>query len=384
MTEGEARLRLEAEASVPDAAAAAPVSAAVSTASEDPAWDAFLESRRDAYHAQASSWGRVKALSGWSASRIILREDEAIVGGGQMFHKRMIPFGRVGYMPMGPIVPDGRRDLVRRVLKETRELAGDLGLQLLAVQPPDDSRMLAGYLSEAGFRPSWLQLCPTATATVDLTLDTDELLARCIHKTGKSIQRSEREGMTAREGTAADLESFFGLHEMTARRQKFIPYPKSYFGHMWEILKPLDQIDLVVTEYGGEMVSALWMVVFGRTAYAKVMGWSGRHPEKRPNQALFWKGIRLSKAKGRRVFDFEGIDRRGAEDLLHGRPLPEKLRHSPDFLKLGFGGRIVMRPLAHDFVRNPVLRWGYRRFSETTTRTSKCFKLLETFRRKLG
>jgi lipid II:glycine glycyltransferase (peptidoglycan interpeptide bridge formation enzyme) len=363
---------------------AAETTASVSTAADDPEWDAFLGGRPGAYHAQASSWGRVKALSGWSASRVVLREGGGIVAGGQLFTKTLMRLGRAGYMPMGPVFPEERVELTGRLLSEILALARSRGVQLLSVQPAFESASLDRCLTERGFRPSWLQLCPSATSVVDLSPGLDELLARCVHKTGKSIRRAEREGIAVREGGAADLSDFVRLHELTARRQKFLPYPKAYFTHMWEILKPREEIDLIVAEHGGEMVSALWLVAFGSTAYAKVLGWSGRLPEKRPNQALFWGAIRISKEKGRRTFDFEGIDRHGAEELLCGRPLPEKLRFSPDFLKIGFGGRIVLRPRVRDFVRNPVLRWGYRRFSEAAVRGSGSFTALERFRRRFG
>jgi hypothetical protein len=60
------------------------------------------------------------------------------------------------------------------------------------------------------------------------------------------------------------------------------------------------------------------------------------------------------------LWDFSSIDSRAAAALSEGRPLPDELRKTTTFFKLGFGGELVVLPSTYDLVFNPVLRLAYR------------------------
>jgi lipid II:glycine glycyltransferase (peptidoglycan interpeptide bridge formation enzyme) len=118
-----------------------------------------------------------------------------------------------------------------------------------------------------------------------------------------------------------------------------------------------------MAEFNQVPISSLLVIPFGNTVIAKILGWSGEYSNLRPNDAIFWCAIRWSKLHGYRYFDLEGIDIGGAKAILAGNSLPEFLQHSPDFLKLGFGGQVVLYPPAYDMVYNPVFRWIYHKAS---------------------
>jgi lipid II:glycine glycyltransferase (peptidoglycan interpeptide bridge formation enzyme) len=356
----------------------------VSSNIHDPLWDDFVGCTPGGHHVQTSLWGQAKAEVGWQVLRIVIKQQERIVAGGQLLVRRKIPFTTIGYMPKGPVYSPGDSALGEIIINELPRVMASYNIQFIAVQPVNENAGLTEVFAGHGFQPSWLELAPTATILLDLSPQPEQILARMKRQTRQNIRRSEREGITIREGNQADLPTFYRLHLATSQRQKYSPYSERYYTYMWQILAPHGYISLILAEFGGESVSALLLVPFGDTVVAKTLGWSGQHAEHRPNDAVFWASIQWAKSHGYRYFDFEGIDRRGAEIMLSGQPLPEELQRTPDFFKLGYGGQVVLLPRSFELIANPLLRWSYSIFFGKTDRGPAANKLLDRFRRRFG
>lgn len=350
----------------------------------DPDWDAFVASTHFGHHVQTSLWGQVRASLGYHAMRYLVFDQGHIVAGAQLLIRRLFPFGAIGYIPKGPIYSIDNPALFDALLNKINAAIKNYHIQLLAIQPAYECPDLAELFKQHKFHPSWLELAPTATILLDLTPQTDQILSQMKRQTRQNIRRSEREGITVREGSQADLSTFYSLHLATCQRQEYSPYSEQYFNCMWQILAPHGYISLMMAEFGDEPVSALLLIPFGDTVIAKTLGWSGQYAEKRPNDAVFWASIQWSKIHGYRYYDFEGIDRRGAEIMVSGQPLPEELQHTPDFIKLGYGGQVSLIPKAYDLIPNPLFRWPYRIFFEKTDRGLRVNKLIDRFRRRIG
>jgi lipid II:glycine glycyltransferase (peptidoglycan interpeptide bridge formation enzyme) len=354
----------------------------ISEEMQDPDWDAFVAGAPGGHHVQTSLWGQVKALLGWHAARIVLTDQKRILAGAQLLIRPMPVIGAVAYLTKGPICASEDAGLAELVIDEVCRIGCAHHVQLLAIQPPNNGQEMVSLLPSRGFHPSSLELAPTATILIDLAPDPDSILAAMKRQTRQNIRRAEREGITVHEGTACDLPAFYKLHLATSQRQNFPPYPQEYFTHMWRVLEPPGYITLLLAKYEAEIVSALLLVPFGNTVIAKILGWSGLHADRRPNEALFWASIQWAKSHGYPFFDFEGIDPIGARAVLNGESLPESLHHSPDFLKHGFGGQVVLYPEAYDRVSSPMLRWAYRKASPRIGGQSVASKLMDRLRKR--
>lgn len=353
----------------------------ISDDSRDDRWDNFVATLPVGHHTQTSLWGRVKACRGWRATRIIVTRQTEIVAGAQVLYRQLPLFGGIGYVPAGPILKHEDPDLLRSLLDRLLELRKHHHLRYMAVQPLDTDRIPPDQLTAFGFQPSTVELVPTASVFVDLSIEPSEMLAGMKRQTRQNIARSERQGVVVREGTREDVSTFWTLHGTTCTRQKASPFPESYFTQMWDAFEPAGHLKLFVAEYEGQAVSALWTVPFGDTVSAKALGWSGLHGDRKPNDALFWAAINWSKSHGYRWFDFEGVDRFGAECVLNGQPLPESLRRSPDAFKYGFGGKVILCPQAHEYIPNSILRWGYHTFFSKNSNTKSFQRLFEIIRK---
>jgi lipid II:glycine glycyltransferase (peptidoglycan interpeptide bridge formation enzyme) len=351
---------------------------------EDKSWDDFLSQNRSGHHVQTSLWAQVKSELGWEAVRIKLLNSGEIIGGAQIMIRHIKPFGSIGYVPKGPVFAPGCSDKLDIVLQEMLNFARSNGLQLLAAQTPEDYPDLDNHFRLSGFCHSWLELVPTATIHLDLNVSKRDILAQMKRQTRQNIKRSEREGIAVREGGRDDIYTFYQIHQQTSQRQKFSPYPEKYFTKMWNVMAERGNLVNIIAEYAGETVSSLLIVPFGNTVIAKVLGWSGKYPKKRPNDAVFWGAICWAKDHHYKWFDMEGIHRESAQAVLEGSSLPIEYRSSPDFFKLGYGGQVSLMPLAYDYVPNPLLNWIYRSVFRSDERKESIHATLDRIRRRFG
>ena len=356
----------------------------ISDESIDPTWDAFISSLSLGHHVQTSLWGQVKSTLGYRTKRLIVSEDGRIMAGGQFLIRKLMPFVSIAYMSKGPILSTWDPALAQVVIDGLKRAAQTHHFLVIALQPAGYEQEFKAVLLNNGFRPSWLELAPTATIFIDLTQDTDQILKGMKRQTQQNIKRSEREGITTREGSEADLSTFYRLHVTTSQRQGFTPYPKAYFARMWQVFSKQDSIGLILAEYQSTPVSALLLVSFGNTVIPKTLGWSGEHAKRRPNDAVLWASIQWAKARGHRTFDMEGIDRKGAELTLSGHHLPEALRHTPDFFKLGYGGEVALLPQSYYFIPDILWRWPYQQIFGLNGRGQAFQEKFERYRRRFG
>jgi lipid II:glycine glycyltransferase (peptidoglycan interpeptide bridge formation enzyme) len=356
----------------------------VSEKESDPDWDAFVSSLSCGHYVQTSQWSQVKGILGYHVKRIIICRDGRIVAGGQLLIRQFAPFISLAYLPKGPLFSVWDPFYAEAIVDGLKRVSQNNHFLLLAVQPANEPSELKSLLTSHGFLPSWLELAPTATILLDLKPELGEIMAEMKRQTRQNIHRSENEEMIVREGTEADLPTFYQLHLVTSQRQKFTPYPEKYFAQMWRVFSTKGLISLILAEYQGAPVSALLLVSFRDTVIAKNLGWSGQYAERRPNDAVFWGSIQWAKNNGYHYFDFEGIDRQGAELLLCGFPLPAELKHSPDFFKLGYGGKVTLMPQSCYFAPNSIMRWPWNEILGLKNHKPAIKQQFEHFRRRFG
>ncbi len=322
----------------------------------DNAWDDFLRGRPGGHHVQTSMWAEVKATVGWEPFRVVAHADGSIVGGAQILTRRIGSVGRIGYVANGPVALTASvHDLV---LDEIEKLARAKRIRHLTIQPP-----LVGAIAfdpvRRGYLPSSTHVVPAATAIVDLDQDTESMLASFHRKTRYNVRVSGRKGISVRQGSRDDLTIYHSMLRETATRQGFNPFPLRYYEAMWDRLHPHGHLRLAVAEHDEAPVSAQIAVGFGDTVVNKMSVWSGREGSRRPNEAIQWSAMRWAAHQGYRFYDLEGISPVAAEALLTGSPLPDSLDQTVTSFKLGFNGRPLVAPNAHDFIYSTPVRWAF-------------------------
>jgi peptidoglycan pentaglycine glycine transferase (the first glycine) len=339
----------------------APYALRVSQQLSDLDWDRFVEATHGGAYQQSSRWAQVKSTVNWRCIRLILFRDDQIVAGCQALVRSFARVGSVAYVSRGPLVADSDPGALAAILEALQRLVKEERLLYLKLQPPWDRNDMPAVLRNYKFVRSGLDTAPSVTTRVDLRQSTDDMLAAMHTTARRNIRQAQRRGVVIREGGGDDLPVFYELVEATSRRQKFAPYPQSYFEHMWRVFNEKGHAHLLLAEYQGEPLASVLLIGFGDSVVYKMGGWSGANSSIRPNELLHWTGMQWGRDRGHQYYDLEGIDRSVGEALLAE---PGRIRsplHGTTRFKLGFGGEVVRYPGTYDYASHPLfglpLRW---------------------------
>lgn len=243
------------------------------------AWDDFLLSIDHGHHVQSSLWAEVKTSQGWQAATVTLNEADQIVAGAQLLYKPLPVkwMGCIGYIPKGPVFQHYSFEQLSQIIGEIKHLLKKLRIRHLIVQPNRGSTSdFSEDLCKLGFVESGMIFSPVATVVIDLSLELDEIFSRMKPKTRYNINKAERQGVLAKEGTIENLNDFHLLLQSTAKRQKFIAESEAFFNKLWQVFKPKNYIKLFITQADSVDLSAVLLVAFGDTVIYKRGGWFGR------------------------------------------------------------------------------------------------------------
>ncbi len=338
------------------------LSVRISRQCQDRDWDTFLAQCPGGHHEQTSLWGEVKGIYGWRTLRIVVSSGNQIVGGAQLATRSLGRWVRIGYIAHGPVTVSDDPKLADFILAQLDHAAISEKLTYLVVVPPYDGRVFEPGLVRLGFRQKPDHLPPggvmTATLLLDLSAGLDSLMARMRMTTRHHLRRAARKGVTVREGTGPDVETFRQLMWALCKRRGTSPTPpqKDFFEHLWRIFQPSGFIRLFIAELEGRVISAALTFPFGETVRVWKVGWAGDHAKSFPNEMLYWEIIRWSKSNGYRFFDFVEIENGVARTLQLGEPVDWPSVSGTTFFKIGFGGSAVLLPQPYYRIYHPLLR----------------------------
>jgi hypothetical protein len=338
----------------------------VSSAFEDSAWDAFLQSSPFGEFPQSSVWARYKHTDGWRCSRTLVKRDQRIAGGFQVLW-RPTRFGRIGYAGKGPVAQAEDPEMVDALVEMLAETTRRLRLAALVVQPPGRSRLTPARLQAPVFLPNRIQSIITATLVVDVTAGMPTIEAGMRRTTRQLLRKGIRSGVTVREGFEKDLETFFHLMLKTCERQNVSPNPSSAAAlkALWQASGGAAGCRLTLAEHGGKAIGGLFCIAFGKVL---ALWKKGSIPDRlglHPMESLYHDAFAWAASRGFHFCDFLSLQRRTAECLLRKLPLTGEQKHSRDIFNLGFGGTPVLLPEAYLHIPNPLLALGYRLLAST-------------------
>jgi peptidoglycan pentaglycine glycine transferase (the first glycine) len=334
----------------------------VDSATHDPAWDAFVAATPGGHHAQTSLWAQVKAVLGWDATRLVIRQGDTIVGGAQLLTRAVGRAGSVGFAPRGPLLANDDPRLLDEIQRAMMDFGRERRVRYLKVQPPTDRHDLVDALRARGWTPSAMEAAPTADVRVDLEPTEEEIFGRLRGSTRNYVRQAPKRGLEIRAGGEDDLAAYYSMIEATSRRQDFVPYPARYYETMWRAFAEGEggNAQLLLAELDGKPLSSTLIIGYGDSATYKMGGWVGEKTRVRPSEAIQWAGIEWAKRAGYRYYDFDGINKTAAVALLRGGDEAETARKGVAAFKLQFGGEIVLHPGALDSSPSRLLRPAVR------------------------
>ena len=310
-----------------------------------PDWNKFLATRPNTHLLQTGEWGELKSAFGWKPVRIV-HEDA-----GVQILFRKLPLGlTVGYIPKANPVPSLWTE-IDSVCRDNRAIFLKLEPDLWAGQETDTSHL--------NLESSPQNIQPPRTIIIDLKNTEEEILARMKQKTRYNIRLAEKKGVIIRPWN--DLHAFHGMMLVTGGRDHFGVHSEAYYRRAYELLHPGGLGELLVAEYQGKPLAALFVARFGVRAYYLYGASTDEERNRMPTYLLQWQAMRWAKTHGCEEYDLWGVPDED-EDVLEARFEARK-----DGLwgvyrfKRGFGGEMRRAAQALDRVYNP---WLYRAYSK--------------------
>jgi len=325
-------------------------------------WNAFVAQWPDFGLMQSYEWGTFKEAMGWKVIRLAVEQDGRWVAGAQVLVKPL-PLGlaSIAYVPRGPLVHWEDEAVARALLSAMHSAARRYRAISLKIEPVAPySAALQQRLESYGFRRNALNNQPQCTMLIDLTPDTDTILAG-MHKTTRyNIRYSARQGVAVDEGHESGLNNFCQLMEHTAMRAGFPARSQAYYRREWEALAPLSRLKLFTATYQGEVLAVRMPAAFAGKAATLHSASYDAHRNLKPNELLMWESIQWAKSQGCTTYDVWGIPNEVGEHLALGKPLPEERKGGLwgvyDF-KRGFGGEVVYYAGTYDYIYSKPLHW---------------------------
>jgi len=323
-------------------------------------WDAFVSQSPYGHLLQSSTWARLKEFFGWEAARIAIERGGSIVAGAQVLFRPLLPrapFPTIAYLPKGPVISPEDEDIIVLLWQAIHREARARKAFFLKAEPDWPwSRELEARFGKWGFRPGGT-IQPQSTIIVDLTASHEEILARMKQKTRYNIRLASRKGVKVREGTGADLATFYELMLTTSRRDRFAIHSRRYYETVYRLFSPQGNAVLLLAEYEGEVLAGLMAFAWGRKAWYMYGASSDRHRNLMPNHLLQWEAMRWAKGKGCATYDLWGIpDEVGRDPQRFRRTVTDRRGGLWGVyrFKQGFGGEVVRWIGAWDYVYSPV------------------------------
>ena len=323
-------------------------------------WNQFLSIHPNAHLLQTSEWGELKSAFGWKPVRVVNGD----VGAQILFRK--LPLGlTIGYIPKGPI---GKGDSefwleIDNVCRQNRAVFYKWEIDAWDALEDDfifDRASIMFCPQKAGLKDSPHNIQPPRTLIVDIKDSEQEILVRMKQKTRYNIRLAEKKGVTVRAWD--DIESFHEMMLLTGGRDGFGVHSLEYYRRAYELLQPKQMGELLVAEYEGKQLAALFIARNGNRAYYLYGASTDEERNRMPTYILQWKAMKWAKARGCEEYDLWGVP---DEDESTLEAIFEQ-RHDGLWgvyrFKRGFGGQLKRAVQAMDRVYNPLLYWAYLRF----------------------
>lgn len=303
-------------------------------------WNRFLANHPNAHLLQTGEWGELKRGFGWKAVRVISEN----VGVQILF--RRLPLGfTIGYIPKANVASSLWSE-IDSVCKQNRAI-------FLKLEPDSwaDSPLPAG--DGLGVRESPHNIQPPRTILVNIKDNEDAILARMKQKTRYNIRLAEKKGVVVRAWD--DLEAFHKMMLLTSGRDGFGVHSLEYYKRAYELLHPKNMCEILVAEYEGKPLAALFVARYGHRAYYLYGASTDEERNRMPTYLLQWEAMKWAKARGCEEYDLWGVPDEDEATLEVNFETRRDGLWGVYRFKRGFGGELKRAVQAMDRVYNPPL-----------------------------
>lgn len=309
-------------------------------------WNKFLSTHPNAHLLQTGEWGELKAGFGWKPLRLVGGES------GVQILFRTLPLGfTIGYIPKANPAQSIWEE-IDSICKKNRAIFLKWEPDLWEGQKPDPWKL------ELETSPQNIQ--PPRTIIVDLTSAEAEILARMKQKTRYNIRLAEKKGVTVRAWD--DLPAFHRMMLSTGGRDGFGVHSEKYYRTAYDLLHPKGMGEILLAEYEGKPLAALFVACHGNRAYYLYGASTDEERNRMPTYLLQWEAMKWAKAHRCEEYDLWGVPDEEEATLEANFETRHDGLWGVYRFKRGFGGTLKRAAQAMDRVYNPLLYRAYLKY----------------------
>jgi lipid II:glycine glycyltransferase (peptidoglycan interpeptide bridge formation enzyme) len=313
-------------------------------------WNRFLSQFPNAHLLQTGEWGELKRGFGWNPVRIVNSEF------GVQILFRKLPMGiTIGYIPKAV---NSNLSISERFWNEIESVCKSHRAILLKLEPDSwDSEFILHSLS---FIQSEHNIQPPRTIIVDIRGTEQEILSKMKQKTRYNIRLAEKKDVSVRAWD--EVESFHKMMLLTGGRDGFGVHSLEYYERAYELLHSKGLGEILVAEYEGKPLAALFIARNGNRAYYLYGASTDEERNRMPTYLLQWEAMKWAKAHGCEEYDLWGVPDEDEATLEANFESRHEGLWGVYRFKRGFGGEVKRAAQAMDRVYNPLLYWAYLKF----------------------
>jgi peptidoglycan pentaglycine glycine transferase (the first glycine) len=298
------------------------------------AWDRFVEATPEAGFMQSSSWARFRSRVGYEHFVVMLKEQNAIVGGALVAKWAHAPGRCFYYIQDGPVLPSDETfaaQIFAAVLAriEDHRRAEDTLVSHLRIEP----RWLRAPGFVQGFRSTTLNdnfIEPRSTLCIDLRPPEADILAQMKPKGRYNIRVAQKHGVVVVEDNSEQgLADFMRIQRRTAARQGVDAKPPGYFRALVSELNAACRVSVYFAQYRGRRLATALVVTFGARVTYFFGGSLVLHRRVMAPYLLHFEIMRAAKAAGFECYDLWGVEPENQ---------PDHPWHNISMFKRKFGG----------------------------------------------
>ncbi|MGI8916106.1 MAG: lipid II:glycine glycyltransferase FemX [Chloroflexota bacterium] len=274
-------------------------------------WDAWLAASPGGGHwMQTHAWGEFKRTRNWEPLRVLLEENGAIVGAGQIGLHRLPLLGTLAYCAKGPWLDWTNAAHVEAFFGGVGKLLRARRVFVLKIEPEalESNEPLKAQFQRLGFRKFRWDPQFKTTMVVDLGGAEEHALARMSQTARRYIRAAQRDGITVVEDNApAAQEAFYAMMRITSKRGGFFLRPRWYMRAYWQHIIDAGYGRFLFARKDGNDEVAMFLTNFGSKVYYKDGASLNEGRQSHAMYALQWAAMRWGKAHGAGYYDMVAI-----------------------------------------------------------------------------
>lgn len=294
-------------------------------------WDDFVKSFPQRTFVNSWNWGEFRKSLGdkiWRMGLVRDGELKSIFLASKVYAKK----GNFLLLNHFPIIKDD--SVLEETLSSIKEIAIKENVSFIRIAPISD-------ISLDGFIDSSSRVFPTRSWVLDIAISEDEILSGMRKEYSRKIRKASKNKdiEVVISNDIKDVDAFYGLMEITSKRQKFNNFSKEYLKKEFDAFSSDDDVFLSLGYYKKRLVVGAFVVLYGGKAFYHHGASEALSSTISVSQLVQWFAIKEAKRRSATIYDFWSI---APDDN------PNHKWAGLTFFKKSFGGRAINYPNAKD------------------------------------